>query len=119
MKLQIVAIANRGVANQERVHLRVLADANLSYYVLLDTTYLRPEAISNLLRHAYWFPSHQVKAGDNVVLYSGPGIQQSQPNLVGGTNHFFYWGLKETVWNKTGDCAVLMELANWQTSRYE
>lgn len=119
MRLQIVAIGNRGSANQERVHLRVLADTNLSYYVVLDTTYVTPTAISNLLRHAYWFPSHQVKAGDNVVLYTGVGVNMSLTNPLGGTNHFFYWGLRETVWNNTGDCAVLMELSTWETSRYE
>lgn len=119
MRLQIIGIVNRGAPNQERVHLRVLADTNLSYYVVLDTTYVSPTAISNLLRHAYWFPSQQVKAGDNVVLYSGVGANKSLPNPLGGTNHFFYWGLTQTVWNNTGDCAVLMELSNWQTSRYE
>jgi len=119
MRIAIVGIADRGTANLERVHLRVLADTNLSYYAILDTTYVNPNAVSNLLRHAFWFPPHQVNAGDNVVLYTGYGVQNSEANLFGGRNHFFYWGLQNTVWNKTGDCAVLLEIALWQTSRFE
>lgn len=119
MRLQIVQIADRGVPNRERLHLRALSDVNLNFFVVFDTTYTSPSAISNLQRHAYWFPSHLVKAGDHVILSTGNGTQSSSWNPAGGTNHFFYWGLQHTIWNQTGDCAVLFELSSWQTSAYE
>ena len=118
MRLALAGIFDRGIPNRERVQLNVLADANLSYYVILDTTYINPQGISNLLRHAFWFPPQGAKAGEQVILYTGPGLHMSQRNLFGVTVHYFYWGLKNTIWNKSGDCAVLMELNSWATSPY-
>lgn len=122
MKLQLIQIIDRGIPNKERLHLRVLEDANLSYYIVFATTYLSPQAISNLQRHAYWFAPKNVKAGDEVVLYTGSGSPSESKialGLPGRTAHFFFWGLPNTVWNVTGDCAVLLELNSWQTSKYE
>jgi hypothetical protein len=120
MNLNIVRIEGRGANNTERVVLKAAADLNLTYYLLVDTTYSTPTSISNLLRHVFWFPTFNVKAGDFVVVYSGVGTQKTMPNTGGvGQTHFFYWNLRETVWNNTGDCAVLMEVANWTTSKYE
>ena len=118
MRLQILGIVSRGTPNQECVQFRVLMDTNLSYYLVLDTTYLSPTSISNLHRHSFWFPATPVKAGDNVFLYTGNGANRSAPNPLGGTNHFFFWGLSRTIWNNVRDCAVLMELSTWQTSTY-
>jgi hypothetical protein len=119
MKLQIVGLIDRGKAAKERLYLRVVADANLSFYIVFDTTYTSPDAISNEQRHAYWFPSTQARAGDHVVLYTGSGEWSTSRNVDGTTNHFLFWGLDRTIWNKTGDCAVLFELNSWQTSRFE
>lgn len=119
MRVQIIAVANRGRPNQESVQLRVLLDTNLSYYLILDTTYVSPTSVSNLHRHAFWFPPTPAKAGDTIVLYTCRGVNRSTPNAYGGTTHSFFWGLDATVWNNTGDCAVLMELSTWETSKYE
>ncbi len=118
MKLQIVRIVDRGIANKERIQLTVLADTNLNYYVVFDTAYNTPNSISRFPKHVFWFPSLAVKAGDQVVLYTGFGQQKSEPAL-GRTNHLFYWEQKNTLFNKTGDCAVLLEITSWQTSPYE
>ena len=119
MKLQVIGIVNRGKPRQESIQLRVLVDTNLSYYLVLDTTYVSPTSISNLHRHAFWFPPTPVKAGDIVILYTCNGVNQSARNTYGGTTHSFFWGLNKTVWNNTGDCGVLMELTTWNTSKYE
>jgi hypothetical protein len=119
MKLQIVGVVDRKSAGNERLHLRALADANLMYYVVVDTTYISPTSISNKLRHTYWFPNRPVKAGDHVVLYSAAGTESKKINADGTTSHFFYWGLGSTVWNNTGDCAMVFEINTWMTSAYE
>lgn len=119
MKLQILGLVDRKGPGKERLHLRVLADANLSFYMVADTTYTNPTAISNKHRHSYWFPSRLVKAGDHVVLYSGIGTESSKLNSDGTTSYFYYWGINQTIWNNTGDCAVLFELGTWQTSNFE
>lgn len=119
MKIQIVRIIDRGVVNKERLHLRVLAETNLNFYVVFNAVYTNPNAISNNPKNVYWFPSTIVKPGDQVVLYSGFGQNKSEIAPNGTTNHFFYWGQKNTLWNKYGDCAVLFEVAFWQTSPHE
>jgi len=119
MKIKIVKILDRASANKERLWLKVLQDTDLTYYIVLDTTYTSRDAISNLQRHAYWFPPKQVRSGDNVVLYTRKGTNSSQPNQDGTQNHYFYWDLDHTIWNDSGDCAVLFEISTWATSAYE
>lgn len=119
MKLQIVRLVDRGIPGKECLYLRALTDANLSFYVVFDTTYLSLDAISNEQRHAYWFPDTLVRAGDHIVLYTGVGTNTTTRNPDTSTNHFFYWGIAHTIWNNTGDCAVLFEVNTWETSRYE
>jgi hypothetical protein len=119
MKLQIVSIADKGVANKERLHLNVIAEANLYFYVVFATIYNNPQSISSSPKQTYWFPSTLVKPGEQVMLYSGFGQNRSEPAQGGKTNHFFYWGQKETLWGNYGDCAVLLELNSWQTSPLE
>ncbi len=119
MRLKIVKIIDRTSAKDERLWLKVLQDADLSFYVVFDTTYVNENQISNLQRHAYWFASKNVKTGDNVVLYTRKGTPNSKANLDGTTSHFLYWGLDHPIWNNKGDCAVLMELNSWTTSQYE
>ena len=116
MKIEIVRILDRAVANKERLWLEVIEDTDLKYFIVFDTTYTSETSISNLQRNAYWFKPKQVKAGDYVVLYTRPGTPSEQINEKGTNTHFLYWGLKNTVWNDTGDCAVLFELNSWQTS---
>ena len=117
MKIEIVKILERGGANQERLWLKVISNTDLKYFIVFDTTYTAPNSISNLQRHAYWFKPKDVKAGDYVVLYTKKGTPSEVINENGTTTHFFYWGLDKTIWNDTGDCAVLFEVNSWQTSK--
>lgn len=112
-------IADRGVANKERLVVNVLTDANLSFYSVFATAYTDANSITTALRHTYWFVAHQVKAGDRVVLYTGSGQDRITKAKDGTPLHIFYWGLPKTIWNKRGDCAVLLEIAAWEASPYE
>ncbi len=115
MKLEIVTIADRGVANKERLHLRATADANLSYFIVFKSIITSPESVSSAPQNTYWFPGKFVKAGDHIVLYSGLGQPSESKNADGTNNHFFYWNIKNTIWNNTADCAVVFEVNTWQT----
>lgn len=117
MKIEIVKILDRGGANKERLWLKVMANADLKYFIVFDTTYTSPNSISNLQRHAYWFKPKEVKAGDYVILYTKAGTESEQINEDGNKTYFMYWGLEKTIWNKTDDCAVLFEINSWQTSK--
>jgi hypothetical protein len=115
MKLKIFGIIERGVWTQERLQLSVLADANLNYYAIFDTMYVG-DGISSKPKNVYWFTNYWVKAGDIVVLYTGPGVFSTNKRPDGGTNHFFYWGRSATLWNNPSGCAVLLEVNTWETS---
>ena len=116
MKLQIVRIVDRGVPNKERLHLSVLQDVNLSFYVVLHSRYATPQTISSGHLLAYWFPNQQVRTGDQVVLLSGPGTNTSRKEPGGTTTYFYYWGLKDSLWGQFEDCAVVVEALSWSTS---
>ena len=117
MRLRVVAIADRGVPNQERLHISALVDANLVNYAIFDTVRLgNGSTIASIPKHAYWFTPYQVKAGDDVVIYTGPGTPSRIPRPGVGTHQFFYWGLGQTIWGDPKSCAVVLEIGDWATS---
>ncbi len=113
MSVKIKAIRDSGIVGKERLVLQVLGDNDIGYYIVFDTTFFEDGRVSNKVRHSYWFPDKKVHAGDLVILYTKPGTQSESQNKDGSTSHFFYWGLAKTIWNKEGDCAVLLEARNW------
>jgi hypothetical protein len=117
MKLQVIKIHNHGNHLEEFVEMKVIADCDLSHFLLTDNTYAADGTISNKLRHPYWFLPKKVLAGDLVFLYTRRGADTSWRNRAGSTTHERFWDLREPVWNDTGDCAVLFELAQWRTIR--
>ena len=116
MRFQIVSITDRGVANRERLHLRALADADVAYLVVFLTKYMKVDAVLSGTGAAYWFPKKLVKAGDQVVLYSAAGVNTETKNPDGSTNHFFYWGMPQTIWHDINSTVVLFETYDWQTA---
>jgi hypothetical protein len=116
MRLQVIRIADRGVPNQERLHLSVIQDATLASYVVLLSRYPTPTGVTSGNLPAFWFPTTLVRAGDQIVLFSGSGNASTVKNANGSTTYFFHWGLKSTVWNQSADCAVVIEAADWAAS---
>lgn len=117
MNLKIHSVENKGDLDKEVVWLDVTDDADVGNYALCDSTYVDEGKVSNRLRHFFWFPDRRVKKGDWVKLYTKAGTYDTGANKRGTTTHSFYWGLKETVWNKDGDCALLFRIAEWAHHR--
>ncbi len=117
MDLKVLSIHNHGDASAEYVLLEVVNDCNVKYYTLADTTYATGGGISNRLRHFFWFPPKDVKAGELVILRTGKGTNDTFRNTNGKTVHRYYWNLGNAVWNNTGDAAVLMQLRSWNTTK--
>jgi hypothetical protein len=116
MKLEIVQIAGAGVPNQERIQLSVKQPVvSLAYFVVLKTVIVG-EGILSGSAAAFWFPSVSVNPGDQVILYTSAGSRSSQANPLGGTNHFFYWGLPNTLFNGPADAALVLAVQDWQTT---
>lgn len=117
MKLEITQVLGFGSQDTERVMMRVLADCNLHYYILTDTTYTDDTHISNKLRHMHWFHNKEVKQGDEVVLYTKKGTESAIGLTNGKTRYTLYWGLDGSVWNNTGDGALLFEITTWKATK--
>jgi hypothetical protein len=116
MKLEIVRIAEAGVAFKERIHISVLVAANLGFYSVLNTVLQSNGLLANVIRHGYFFGPIQVKPGDNIVLYTGPGKYTSTVRTDGGTDYFFYWSLPQTIFGVSESRATLVEMAGWNTN---
>lgn len=115
MKLNILYAKDKGDITKERLVLKVLEDANTSGYVVVDATYDSDGDLSNLGKHAYKFPSKDVKKGDYVILFTkaaGSAAKVEEENQSSTTNHNFYWGRKATVWNKDGDYCTLLYIVD-------
>ena len=114
MKIQIHSYIDKGNINKERIALKASSDCNLKFYCLHLTYEFPKGGFYNQPKYTYWFPPADVKAGDWIVLYTGPGIMSSKKNEDGTTSYFHYWGLKSPIFNKPEDAIVLAELNTWQ-----
>ena len=108
-RLEIVEVRGVGTSD-ERVFMRANEDLDLGDYILTDTTYRADGARSDKLRHVYEFAPKAIRKGEYVSLLSKEGT-----NALGKTTganpspiHKIYWGLKERIWNQTGDKAFLI-----------
>ncbi len=111
------AIVDRGVPNQERLHLTVGRDSNAANYVVLLSSFSTPSRDSVLAgsRSSFWFPNRNLKAGDNVILYTKGGTESMQARPDGKQNHFFFWGSNQTLFPDPSSCVIVAELNNWIT----
>jgi len=117
MKLRIEAITDRGIPNSERLHLRVVEATNLMSHVILVSAYVGETQIANGALSSFWLPPIDVAPGDQVILYSRAGTYvPPPPSLPGFRTFFFYWGNPQTLWNTPSACAMVLDLASWQTS---
>ena len=116
MRLQIVAIADRGVPNKERLHLKAIVDLDLAYVVVLRSRYLGPTNVSANSLPAFWFPPRQVRMGDSIILYTGAGPVTQEASGDGTTNYFYHWGFPQTIFHDPEACVVVVDVNSWQTS---
>jgi hypothetical protein len=116
--LQIIKINNSGEVSSEYVFIEVVADCNAGDYLLTDSTYGADNAPSNKLRHVFFFPSKEMKAGEYIVLWTKSGTYNLGKTSTNSPQHNLHWNLKETVWNITGDKAFLFKAPRAQRSSH-
>jgi hypothetical protein len=117
MKVVCLGIFDRGNIAKERVHFRAVVDMDLQFYAIYDTSYLGDDKIQTQHKDCFWFAPFQVKAGQNIVLYTRVGNQSTEPRNDGSVFHFFFRGLNQPIYTQIEKCAVIFELANWITSK--
>lgn len=112
--LRIVSIADKNNPANERVHLAVDADCNLSSYLLMATVLLADGRIYAGFRPTYWFAEQAVKKGDQVIVYTKKGAESKDVQTDGHTNYFLYWGCQNPLFGPAAR-VVLAELNAWVT----
>lgn len=117
MRVKILYTKSRGNIDRERIVLKVLKRTDMGQYLIGDTTYFKDNSVSNRLRHVFWFPDKIVEEDDFVVLYTKHGKDSQFRNKSKTTTHRVYWGLDRTVWNKSGDGAVLFLIDDWVSKK--
>jgi hypothetical protein len=114
MKLNIRSFADTGDFEKERMSLKVLANTNIgAYAVLFEPSNIDGDPTSGR-KTAYWFPDLDVEAGDMIILYTKDGERRTKELATGHTAHFFYWGLKNPIWNTRKGGCVLLSVDEWQ-----
>ncbi|HEY2330040.1 MAG TPA: hypothetical protein VGI63_09545 [Verrucomicrobiae bacterium] len=115
MKIQIIGIYDRGNLSNERLHLRALADIDLTFYAILDTFYTGDASIQAGQKTCYWFASRKILAGENIVLYTRGGTESKEVK-ADGTYHFVFRGLASALYTKPINSSVVFEIMNWLTT---
>lgn len=120
MKIALIGIYDRGELSKERVHFRALFDIDLRFYTVLDTQYqsIFGNTVEANNKSCFWFVPFQVKAGQNIVLYTRNGNHGTETRNDGTVFHFFFRGLAQPIYTAQSKCAVILELNNWVTSSY-
>lgn len=117
MKIRVRSYGGDGILSEERIGFQVLQDCNLKFFVVYHT--LKTEGgFFNRPIDVFWFYPKEVKTGDEVVLYTKAGVDNSRINEDGHTVHFLFWGLDHPILQK-GECVVLSEVTDWSVFKYD
>lgn len=118
MNLELRSIAGRGNISKERVTLRALANLDIGDFLLAQSGHDGDSPTLNLF-HTYWFPFKRVQKGDLIVVYTKEGTDSTKPLMTGRTAHFYYFDLKQTIWDKPSRGALLLHTPAWESKASE
>src|ERR1700730_10382869 len=101
-ELTIIAVADAGVPNQERVVLRPTESVDLGQFGV--TVGIRnsgnPNLILPLADHFFWFPNLVVETPSWLFLYTGKGSYEKTTRTgTSETAHVFHWEREITLFN--------------------
>ncbi len=113
MKLAISSFADPGNYEKERLVIKVLSDVDIGAYAVFISAVSEDGKATAGRKTAYWFPDTAAKSGDLVVLYTKAGQDSKKDLQDGRTAHFYYWGLKASVWEAGSRTAVVLRVAEW------
>jgi len=113
MRLKILGIRGAGDLKEERVVFEVEGDGNVGRSVVMTSRVTGENTVSSRVSAPYWFIDKDVKNGDLVVLYTKEGSYNCVENKDKSHSHFFYQGIKESLYQTPESCVVLMESTPW------
>ncbi len=110
--LQIHDVVDRGVANRERIYIRVVTPpVSLSRWALIASFGTAPGFAWPITNHFLWLGSMESVVIPWIVVYTGPGPAPAFRQLEGGESALLiYWGCPRTVFNNDSIIPVLVSL---------
>ncbi len=114
MDIELISINNPGLDNEYAL-IRVNRDCNLNKFFIYDTTFDDEGRVSNKLPHMLRLPDDnvQVVRTPQIRLYTSRSYPIQEWNDPQHVNTLILsWRLNETIWNKEGDKATLVEICN-------
>ena len=115
MRIVLYTTADQGNLNDERIGFRVIQPCNLKHFAVYHTE-KTSNGFYNRPKHVFWFAPQEVNAGDEIVLYTKKGsnntIHKDDRQV-----HFIYWGLDKPIMNR-GECIVLSEIEDWSVTSF-
>ena len=111
MRIEIKSYTDGGNIEEERIGFEVKESCNLKFFAVCHTK-KTTQGFYNRPYHMFWFYPKDVAEGDEIVLYTKQGVDNTEERN-GRSIHFFYWGLKEPI-IKDGQCVVLSEIDDWE-----
>lgn len=100
MSLKINSLKKDGNALKEYLLLEATENINLSDYAIVDRTFDADGNVSNLFKHFFRFPPIMLNKGEQVLLFTGKGINGKGLRRGSGILvHSIYWGSDAPVWN--------------------
>lgn len=113
MTLILRSVADAGVVGKERLIMKATDDHDVGDYAVFQVNVGADGGLSTKTLHSFWFPYKLVKKDDLVVLYTKAGQPKEKLLENGQTAHFYYWGLKDVIWNDARRSAVLLHAPYW------
>lgn len=109
-ELNLIAVVDRGVPNQERIVLRANANVNLAQYALILT--YQPDNLSTPINDNFlWLSDMAIDAGTWIFVYTSPG--QPRFTVTENTNepaYILHWGRRNIVFSDPNLVPVLFQL---------
>ena len=112
IELEIVAIADRGIPNRERIILRPNTHLNLQGFIL-GIGWGFPDAIAlPIADRVFFFTEQWIDVESWVVVYTGKGETMTSEMDTGETAYSFHWGRSSVMFSNPKITAFVIKMAS-------
>lgn len=113
-EIELVDVYDRGVANQERILLRVkrtVEIAQFGIFVGLVNPMVAMTATQPLADHFFWFGDGVANTGEFIFVYTGPGTpRKTTLNARSDVAYVLHWGRASTLFASSLFVPVVVRL---------
>lgn len=110
-EISIVAVLQRGIANQECIVLRINQRVNLGQFGVMLGYHQGPSGIATPFRDSlFWFGDGIVEAGEWIYIYSCAGTPRKTQSVDGQTMYVVHWGRDRTMFANTNIVPILFRI---------